>query len=105
MRQQAGCTALSPPSPAGFSEAAKSGAPGEKDVVAAVVLISGARFDPAEFFKACAAQLERNQIPSYVQVLPEIPKTASEKPQDRYLIDDLKQRRNPVYELEDYAGR
>ena len=84
---------------------AKSGAPGEKDVVAAVVLVSGARFDPVEFFRACAAQLERNQIPSYVQVLPEIPKTASEKPQDRYLIDDLKWRRNPVHEFEDYAGQ
>ena len=57
------------------------------------------------FSKPCAAQLERNQIPSYEQVLPEIPKTASEKPQDRYLIDDLKQRRNPVYEFEEYAGR
>jgi len=84
---------------------AKSGAPGEKDVVAAVVLVSGARFDPVEFFRACAAQLERNQIPSYVQVLPEIPKTASEKPQDRYLIDDLKWRRNPVHEFEDYAAQ
>jgi crotonobetaine/carnitine-CoA ligase len=84
---------------------ARSGAPGEKDVVAAVVLIAGATFDPAQFFKACGAHLERNQIPSYVQVLPEIPKTASEKPQDRYLIDDLRQRRNPVYEFEEYVGR
>ena len=69
------------------------------------VLVEGAAFDPARFFTACAAQLERNQIPSYVQVMHEIPKTASEKPQDRYLIDDLKQRRSPVYEFEDYAGR
>jgi crotonobetaine/carnitine-CoA ligase len=83
---------------------AKSGAPGEKDVVAAVVLVDGVTFDPAPFFKACAAQLERNQIPSYLQVLREIPKTASEKPQDRHLIDDLNQRRSPVYEFEDYAG-
>jgi carnitine-CoA ligase len=82
---------------------AKSGAPGEKDVVAALVLVAGATFDPGQFFKACGAQLERNQIPSYVQVLREIPKTASEKPQDRYLIDDLKQQRNPVYEFEDFG--
>ena len=86
-----------------YGIAAKSGAPGEKDVVAALVLVAGATFDPSRFFQACAAQLERNQIPSYVQVLPEIPKTASEKPQDRHLIDDLKQRRSPVYEFEDYA--
>ena len=86
-----------------YGIAAKSGAPGEKDVVAALVLVAGATFDPSRFFQACAAQLERKQIPSYVQVLPEIPKTASEKPQDRHLIDDLKQRRSPVYEFEDYA--
>ena len=84
---------------------AKSGAPGEKDVVAALVLVEGAVFDPPQFFNACAAHLERNQIPWYVQVLLEIPKTASEKPQDRYLIDDLRQRHSPVYEFEDYAGR
>jgi crotonobetaine/carnitine-CoA ligase len=84
---------------------AKSGAPGEKDVVAAVVLVDGATFDAAQFFKACGAHLERNQIPSYVQLLREIPKTASEKPQDRYLVDDLKQRRSPVHEFDDYAGR
>lgn len=79
---------------------AKSGAPGEKDVVAAIVLVEGTTFDPARFARACAQHLERNQLPSYVQVLKEIPKTASEKPQDRFLIDDLTQRRNPVYELE-----
>lgn len=84
---------------------AKSGAPGEKDVVAAIVLLDGATFDPAQFFRACAKHLERNQLPSYVQVLTEIPKTASEKPQDRFLIDDLANRRNPVYELDEHAGR
>jgi carnitine-CoA ligase len=84
---------------------AKSGAPGEKDVVAALVLVDGATFDAQAFFAACAACLERNQIPSYVQVLTEIPKTASEKPQDRYLIDDLKARHSPVYEFDDHAGR
>jgi carnitine-CoA ligase len=84
---------------------AKSGAPGERDVVAAVVPADGVSFDPARFFGACAAQLERNQIPSYVQVLEEIPKTASEKPQDRFLRQDLEERRNPVYEFESYAAR
>jgi len=82
---------------------AKSGAPGEKDVVAAIVLVEGTAFDPEAFVRACARQLERNQLPSYVQVLTEIPKTASEKPQDRFLIDDLTARRSPVYELERYA--
>jgi crotonobetaine/carnitine-CoA ligase len=79
---------------------AKSGAPGEKDVVAAVVLAEGVEFDPDKFFKVCGTHLERNQIPSYVQVLKEIPKTASEKPQDRFLMQALQDRRSPVYEFE-----
>jgi crotonobetaine/carnitine-CoA ligase len=83
---------------------AKSGAPGEKDVVAVVVLVEGSTFDPAAFFRACGRQLERNQLPSYVQVLKEIPKTASEKPIDRFLIDDLTNQRSPVYESDDYAA-
>jgi crotonobetaine/carnitine-CoA ligase len=82
---------------------AKSGAPGEKDVVAVIVLAEGSTFDPAAFFRACARQLERNQLPSYVQVLNEIPKTASEKPIDRFLIDDLSNRRSPVYECDAYV--
>ncbi|MFI5364582.1 MAG: AMP-binding protein, partial [Candidatus Binatia bacterium] len=84
---------------------AKSGAPGEKDVVAAIVLLEGEMFDPIDFFGNCVKQLERNQVPSCVQVLKEIPKTASEKPQDRFLIDDLTKRHNPVYEFESYAAR
>ena len=82
-----------------YGIAAKSGAPGEKDVVAAVVLTEGVVFDSKRFFEACARHLERNQIPSYVQVVSEIPKTASEKPQDRFLLQDLQERRSPVYEF------
>lgn len=88
-----------------YGVTAKSGAPGEKDVVAAIVLLEGERFDPVGFFASCVKQLERNQVPSYVQVLKEIPKTASEKPQDRFLIDDLTKQRNPVYEFESYAAQ
>lgn len=64
-----------------------SGAPGEKDVVAAVVPIDAASFDPQKLFKICRSQLEANFVPSYIQVLVQIPKTASEKPQDRFLLE------------------
>ncbi len=84
---------------------ASSGAPGEKDVVAAIVLSAGVHFDAAAFFGACAARLERNQIPSFVQVLPEIPKTASEKPQDRFLVEALSRREGEVYSSEDSLRR
>jgi len=66
---------------------AASGAPGEKDVVAAVVPQDAAKFDPASVFATCARDLESNFIPSYLQVVDEIPKTASEKPQERFLVE------------------
>ena len=64
-----------------------SGAPGEKDVVAAVVPADANAFDPQKLFAICRARLEANFVPSYIQVLAQIPKTASEKPQDRFLIE------------------
>ena len=65
---------------------AASGAPGEKDVVAAVVFAEGTPRDVAEIFRACRVRLEANFVPSWIQVVDEIPKTASEKPQERLLL-------------------
>jgi len=69
---------------------AASGAPGEKDVVAAVIPEAGARFDPDALFRLCRDQLESSSVPSYLQVVAEIPKTASEKPQERFLKEAFK---------------
>ncbi|MBI3782015.1 MAG: AMP-binding protein [Deltaproteobacteria bacterium] len=66
---------------------AASGAPGEKDVVAAVVPVDRTGFKPAALFAACRKSLEPNFVPSYIQVVDEIPKTASEKPQERFLYE------------------
>jgi crotonobetaine/carnitine-CoA ligase len=66
---------------------AASGAPGEKDVVGAVVVADAARFDPEAVFAHCRAALEPNFVPQYLQVVDEIPKTASEKPIERFLVD------------------
>lgn len=68
---------------------AANGAPGEKDVVAAVVPRDIASFAPQRLFQLCRSRLEANSIPSYIQVLPQIPKTASEKPQERFLLEAL----------------
>ncbi|MDP6981381.1 MAG: AMP-binding protein [Myxococcota bacterium] len=68
---------------------AASGAPGEKDVVAAIVPTDSASFSPDVVFEACRAALESNFVPSYLQVVDEIPKTASEKPQERFLLADF----------------
>jgi crotonobetaine/carnitine-CoA ligase len=68
---------------------ATNGVPGEKDVVAAVVPKDPdlASFDVQRLFRICRAQLEANCVPAYVQLLHLIPKTASEKPQDRFLLE------------------
>lgn len=57
--------------------------PGEKEVIAAIVAEQG--FDPATIIPACASALGSANVPTYLQVVKVIPKTASEKPQDRHL--------------------
>jgi len=64
-----------------------SGAPGEKDIVAAVVPSEPRRFDAKDVFRHCEERLEGNFVPSWLQVVDEIPKTASEKPQERFLLE------------------
>jgi crotonobetaine/carnitine-CoA ligase len=64
-------------------------APGEKQVIAAVVAADPNRFDAAEVFRACREKLDANSVPDFIQLVPEIPKTASEKPQERFLLDTL----------------
>ena len=62
-----------------------SGPPGETDIVAAIVPAPGVEADAASIFAACRVGLEPNLVPSYLQIVDEIPKTASEKPQERFL--------------------
>jgi len=63
---------------------AASGVPGESDVVAAVVLRDGAREDAETIFAWCRTRLAKNSLPAMLQLLDEIPKTASEKPMKRF---------------------
>jgi len=64
---------------------APSGAPGEHDIVAAIVPADRTLVDAASVFALCRRTLTANAVPSYLQVVPEIPKTLSEKPQQRIL--------------------
>ena len=66
---------------------AASGAPGEKDVVVAIVPVDNTSFDPDAVFAACRQGLESNFVPTYLEVVEEIPKTVSEKPLERFLLD------------------
>ena len=55
----------------------------------AAIVVDRAAFDPAAVFAWCREKLEPNSVPSFLQVVDEIPKTASEKPQERFLIEAL----------------
>ncbi|MGB0211609.1 AMP-binding protein [Algiphilus sp.] len=70
-----------------YGVTASNGVAGEKDVVAAIVPAPGVRVDPAALFAHCRATLEPNFVPTYIQVMDEIPKTASEKPQERFCVE------------------
>ncbi len=80
-----------------YGVTAASGAPGEKDVVAAVVQEAGSELDVPSVFAACRAGLEPNFVPTYLQVVEEIPKTASEKPQERFLIERFENEKGALH--------
>lgn len=72
-------------------------APGEKEVIGAVVPANPGNFDIAAVFQACRDKLDRNSVPDFIQVLDEIPKTASEKPQDRFMVEAFKADPRNIY--------
>ncbi|MDU9414316.1 MULTISPECIES: AMP-binding protein [unclassified Pseudomonas] len=74
-----------------------NGVPGEKDVVAAVVA-KHRGLDVQGLFRTCRAGLEANFVPSHIQVLAQIPKTASEKPQERFLVEELQNNPQDVHQ-------
>ena len=81
---------------------AASGAPGESDLVAAVAPLNGDTINPEIVFDKCKKDLEPNFIPSYIQVVDEIPKTISEKPLDRVLRDAFAPENENTFAYEDY---
>ena len=80
-----------------YGVTAASGAPGESDVVAAIVPLDRSTLDLASIYDKCRDELESNFVPSYLQVLDEIPKTISEKPQERFLIELFENEKDGVY--------
>lgn len=80
-----------------FGVPSASGAPGEMDVVAAVVPMPGSAIDPQAVFGWCRDKVESNMVPTYLMVIPEIPKTASEKVQPRFLVQMFRDKEHPIY--------
>ncbi len=76
---------------------AESGAPGESDIVAAVVPAQGVRLDVKAIAKGLEKTLEKGSIPQFLQIVDEIPKTASEKNLDRVLRDEFSKDASNVF--------
>jgi crotonobetaine/carnitine-CoA ligase len=81
-----------------YGLATAGNAPGEKEVVAALVV--AADFSAPAAFAACRAGLEANSVPSFLQLVDEIPKTASEKPQERFLTEAFDAGAENVFRLD-----
>ncbi|WP_317928435.1 class I adenylate-forming enzyme family protein [Halioxenophilus sp. WMMB6] len=74
-------------------------APGEKEVVAAIVPSSMDDFDAGAVFDACRKNLAASFMPTFLQVVEQIPKTASEKPQERFLLDAFDAEAPNIYRI------
>ncbi len=68
---------------------ASSGAPGESDIVVAVTPFEGATVDLDGVRELCRQRLEANSLPTYFQLVDEIPKSSSEKHLARLLKDEF----------------
>lgn len=68
---------------------AATGAPGESDIVAAVVPAPGTAIDPGRVLRGLQKSLDTQCLPQYLQVVSEIPRTASEKNLERVLRDEF----------------
>jgi len=84
---------------------AASGAPGESDLVAAVTPLAGKKIDVNALTRLCVKKLERNSVPSYFQLVDEIPKTITEKALDRVLKEQFKPDASNVVDVQKLMSR
>jgi crotonobetaine/carnitine-CoA ligase len=78
-------------------------APGEKEIIGAVVPADRSTFDVRAVFAICREKLDRNSVPDFIQVIDEIPKTASEKPQERFLVEAFEANPGDVHPAISYS--
>jgi crotonobetaine/carnitine-CoA ligase len=65
--------------------------------VAAIMIVGDSEFERDLIFRICREKLATNYIPTYLQIIDEIPKTASEKPQERFLLQAFKNEPTKVF--------
>jgi carnitine-CoA ligase len=54
-------------------------------------------FAPEAVFTRCATRLERSHVPDFLQVVDDLPRTASEKVQVRFLVQQLDESAGNVF--------
>lgn len=81
-----------------YGLATPANAPGETEIVAAVVAHPGHAFDAKSIFDHCRERIGATSVPTFVQLVDEIPKTASEKPQQRFLEQMLAEGRGALFD-------
>jgi len=80
-----------------------SGAPGESDIVVALLPMNGVTIDVQSVFQLCRSKLDGNSVPSYLQVVKAIPKSASEKNLDRLLQANFHADSDAVFRSDDFS--
>ncbi len=83
-----------------FGVPSKAGAPGESDVVVAIAAAEDKSVEVKEIVDWCKDRLPRSHIPSYFQLVEEIPKTISQRPLTRLLKVDFRDGKGKIYDAE-----
>ncbi|RLB87302.1 MAG: ATP-dependent acyl-CoA ligase, partial [Deltaproteobacteria bacterium] len=61
-----------------------------------------ANIDPSKIFEKCLNDLEKNFIPTYFQIVDEIPKTISQKPLTRVLKDAFSPEGDKIFRTDQF---
>ena len=72
----------------------------EDEVMVSVTLKHGATLDPADLIRYCADNMAYFMVPRYVEILPELPRTMTEKVEKYKLKESAQARLNEIWDRE-----
>ena len=72
----------------------------EDEVMVSVTLKQGATLDPADLIRYCADNMAYFMVPRYVEILPELPRTMTEKVEKYKLKESAQARLNEIWDRE-----
>lgn len=83
-----------------YGQSLTSNSPGEKTVIAAIVMNKDRKLVIDDFLSHVREVIGQGHYPDYFQIIDEIPKTASEKPIDRFLVKYLNNGEGVIFSRE-----